>query len=105
MITVTQKFNVDTLEVEDTFVSLEIGDIMEVVADFIPNADPKTPAPIGWSLGQVPAGGEGTECMEVIGEDIFKGTMTFKAVGAGNAWVTYRMINPVKEKKTHIIVA
>ncbi len=105
MLTVTQKFNVDTLIVEDTYVSLKIGDIMEVIADFIPNADPKTPAPIGWSLGQVPAGGEGTECMEVIGQDIFKGTMTFKAVGGGHAWVTYRMENPVRSKETHVIVS
>ena len=105
MIEVKQKFNVDTLIVEDTLVSISIGDIVEVISDFSSPIDPTIPAPIGWSLGQVPTPPLRTHVLEVIGESMTKGSMTFKAVGPGNAYVTYRMEEPFKEKETHFVIS
>ncbi len=105
MITVTQKFNVDTLIVEDTFVSVAIGDIVVVKADFTPDPDSKVAAPIGWSIGQVPTPPLRTHVLELISEDGHFGTMTFKAVGPGDAWVEYRMTDPVRSKETHFVIS
>ena len=105
MIEVTQKFNVDTLIVEETLVLVSIGDIVVVKADFTPDPDSKVAAPIGWSIGQVPTPPLRTHVLELISENGHLGTMTFKAVGSGDAFVQYRMTNPVKSKETHFVVS
>lgn len=106
MIKVINKFNVDTLVVTDTYVSAQIGDIIKVIADFEkPLATtPRTPAPIGWSLGQVPLEGQGHTVFTIIGEDMFEGSMTFQVTDSGTAWVTYTMTAPERKKETKFII-
>ena len=105
MIKVTYKLNVDTLIVEDTIVSVAIGDIVVVKADFTPDPASTSAAPIGWSIGQVPTPPLRTHVLELISEDGHLGTMTFKAVTPGDAWVEYRMTDPVRSKETHFAVS
>lgn len=86
MVTIVTKVNVDTLKVSET-ATMQIGDTIEVSANVSSNEG--EPVPISWELGQVPAQGKGYKCLIVVGEDGFKGTMTFEAVGLGEGDVTY----------------
>lgn len=100
MVTILTKVNVDTLVVSEVM-QMNIGDTIEVSADI--KSDGKEPVPISWQLGQVPKLGKGYKCLEVIGEDGFKGTMTFKAVGEGTGDVTYTIYDGENSGKTKTI--
>lgn len=97
MVTILTKLNVDTLIVSE-IIMMNIGDTLEVSANIEGNG--KDPLPIGWELGQSPKEGAGFKCLEVVGEDGFLGTMTFKACGYGSGSISYTIYDGERIGKT-----
>jgi len=94
------KWNVDTKQVEELPVEINKGDEITVWAEVPPTVAPN-PNPISWSMGQVPASGiAGDKCVVQIGDDIYKGTFTFKTLSLGEAYIKYEVTAGPNKGKT-----
>ena len=97
------KWNVDTNQVEELPVEINKGDEVTVCAEVSPTVAPN-PNPISWSMSQSPASGiAGDKCIIQTGDDIYKGTFTFKAIGQGSGSIKYEVMSGVNKGKTKTI--
>ncbi len=106
MIKTNFKLNVDTLVVSEE-ITMNVGDTLKVVCDFA-EAQGDGFMNVSWSLGQAPKNQTpGSTCIDRIGENPKEGSMTFKAVDEGWAYVKYEIVTGEgtgKSKKIDILI-